>query len=75
MAVTEEADKQQCTIKINNGRDSAGNVKTVNQNLGSLAVNGWDAQKAVNIVNALTPLFSSGVHAITHTVTNVLIEE
>jgi len=29
----------------------------------------------VNIVNALTPLFSSGVHAITHTVTNVIIDE
>lgn len=75
MAVSEQTDKQQCILKLNNGRDSAGNIKTVNQNLGSLAPSGWDAQKAMNIINALTPVFSSGVHKVNHVQTSTLIDE
>ena len=75
MAVTEQVDKQQCTLRLDNGRDSSGNVKTVNMNLGSMAVNGWDAQKVINITDALTPCLSKGVHGVAHVETSLLISE
>lgn len=75
MAVTRQLDKVSVKMKLNNGRDEAGNVKTVTSNLGSLDPTGYDAQKAVAVVNALTPLFSKGIHAITEVDEYTLIDE
>ena len=75
MAVTRQLDKVSVKMKLNNGRDSAGNVKTVTSNLGNLDPNGYDATKAVAVIEALTPLFSKGVHTIVEVDEYTLISE
>lgn len=54
---------------------SAGTVKTVSVSIGRLAKTGFDAQKAVNIVNALSDCLSKDLYEIQHTQKSRLIEE
>lgn len=74
MAVTETMIKNQCNMKLNNGTDTQGNVKTVNQSLGTLSDSGWDATKAMDIIEALSPCLSKSVYEIQHVVTNRLTD-
>lgn len=74
MAVTETMIKNQCNMKLNNGTDASGNVKTLNQSLGTLSDTAWDATKAMAIVEALTPCLSKSVYEVQHVVTNTLTD-
>lgn len=68
MAISETIYKNTCTLKLNNGTDSSGNIKTVNVSLGVLAggASDWNATKAANIVGALTPCLSLSLYQMTH---------
>lgn len=74
MAVTEVMDKNVVQVRLNDGLDSHGNVKTVNLNLGSLSgsASDWDAQKAMNIIEALIPCLSKSVDSVYHVQSNLL---
>lgn len=45
--------KNVCQLRLNNGTDSQGNVKTVGINLGQLSPTGWDDDKALAIADKL----------------------
>lgn len=64
--------KRTATLKLNNGTDSSGNIKTVSLNLGSLDVANWDADKAMAIMNALAPCLKKTVHQRTTTEENIM---
>lgn len=63
MAVVLEDKRVAVAIKLNNGTDSEGNIKTVSTSLGTLSTSGFDAQKAQNIINALAPCLSKVVYS------------
>lgn len=75
MAITTQLDKIAVKMNLNNGRDSAGNVKTVALNLGSLNPTNYDAAKVMSVVNGLTPCLSKGVHSVQEVRTSTLIDE
>lgn len=60
------------TMKLNNGTDSQGNIKTVNLNLGSLDVGAWNADKAMAIMDALSPCLSKTIHQRVTTEENIM---
>ncbi len=72
--VSEVPEKEVVQLKLNNGQDSEGNIKTVNQNLGSLDANAWDAQKVMNIAEALSPCLSKSITAVWHVRTTNLVD-
>jgi len=74
MAVTETMIKNQCNMKLNNGTDSEGNVKTVNVSLGTLSDSGWDAAKAYACANAIEACLSKTIYQVQHVLTNSLEE-
>lgn len=73
-AITEEVETEVVRMKLNNGQDTQGNIKTVNQNIGSLNPNAWDAQKIMNIVEGLIPCLSKSVNSVQHVRTTTLID-
>lgn len=75
MAITENVTKQAITMKLNNGYDAQGNIKTVNLGLGSLSATGYNAQKALNIVEDLTACLSKSVVEVQHVQTSTLIDD
>ncbi len=74
MAVIEDPRKRAVAVKLNNGVKS-GVVQTVSVGLGSLDVQEWDSQKAMNIVNALEPCFSKDVYSVQKTLVSNLYNE
>lgn len=61
MAVLETVKKHTATLQLENGTDDYGNVKYVSQSFGTLAKDGWDAEKILNIKDGLAPIFSKTV--------------
>ncbi|MBQ6774534.1 MAG: hypothetical protein IJP48_10820 [Synergistaceae bacterium] len=72
MAVITTQQRVSCTVKLNNGTTETGQIKTINQSLGSLKVDAFDAQKALNIVNLLRPVLELPVYKVQNSVTNDL---
>lgn len=62
MAIAEENTKNQAYAVVMNGTDSGGNIKTVEDSLGTLSTtaSNWDANKAYAIATALAPLVGQG---------------
>lgn len=75
MAITEQVEKEQSNMLLNNGRDSAGNIKTVKVGIGTLNPNAWDAQKISNITATLSYCLSKSLYAVNHVRTSLLIDE
>lgn len=73
-SVTEVPDKEVVQLKLNNGTDPSGNVRTVNQNLGALNPNAWDATKVMAISEALIPCLSKSIYAVSHVKTTTLVD-
>lgn len=72
MTVVLTPKSRKATIKLANGTDSSGNVKTVNLNLGSLSVATWNADKAMAIINAIVPCLTKTLHQSTTTEENIM---
>lgn len=64
--------KYTVTLKLNNGLDSMGNVKTVNISLGSLSTQRWDQTKAMNIVSLLDSVLAKEIYETQGTTVQVL---
>ena len=75
MSVTTECKKISVAMKLNDGTTTTGAVKTVSLNLGSLNKAAFDADKVVNIVNALTPCFDRRLHTLEKTEVSELYED
>lgn len=73
-AVTETVEKEVVQLKLHNGTTPAGVVQTVNQNLGTLNPNAWDATKVMAITEALTSCLSKTIHAVNHVRTTSLVD-
>lgn len=68
MAV-ENLTKVAVSLRLNNGTDSQGNVKTVGVSLGSISMSGYTADKARNVALALSPCLSKTVSRVETTKT------
>lgn len=77
MAISETITSQTAQIRLNNGQTTTGAVKTVNVSIGTLNDNPatWDAQKAINIVDALSPIFDRTMYRVTRTAVYDLVDE
>ena len=75
MSVVTECKKITVAMKLNNGTTTTGTVKTVSLNLGSLNKSAFDAQKAINIVNALSSCLERSVYSTEKTEVSILSEE
>ena len=62
MAVVSDLTSVKVTMKLNNGLSEDGKVKTINQTLGSLNVDRYDDQKAMNIVELLEPCLAKEIY-------------
>jgi len=58
---TETSTKITYTMKLRNGVDDQGNVKTVNLNLGKLSLMGFNVQNAANLASLLTQVLDKSV--------------
>lgn len=56
MAATETLSALTGRYLLNNGTTTTGAIRTINQSLGSLNMSAWDADKALNIINAISPV-------------------
>ncbi len=77
MAITLTGTRTAVNIKLNNGVDQEGKLKTVNLNLGSLKASDFtseDCQKAMNIINALQPCLDKTVYSTQKTHVDEMIE-
>lgn len=63
MAVIETLTKRVFRMKLDNGTDDKGNVKTVNNTFPTLSISGWDMDKAMAISNAVRPCLSHTVYS------------
>ena len=75
MAVTSITKRVAVSLKLNNGTSTTGSIKTVSVNLGSLNKSAFDAQKAINIVNALSSCLERSVYSTEKTEVSILSEE
>ena len=74
-AVTETVNKNSIQVKLNNGTDpSTGQVRTVSGSFPTLSLepNDYDAQKVMNIVEAMVPVLTKSVYAVQHTQISLL---
>ena len=74
-SVTETITKNSIQVKLNNGSTAAGGVATVNAGFPTLNVadtSTYDAQKVINIVEALMSCLSKSVYAVNHTAVSQL---
>lgn len=62
MAATKTLSKVVYQMKLNNGVDMSGNVKTVNVSLGTINANAADDDKALAITNAIGPCLSKAIY-------------
>lgn len=54
-------------VRLDNGTDSQGNVKTVNISLGNMSETNFDSDKALAVVSALGPCLSKTVVSVEKT--------
>lgn len=69
-AVTETVTKNSIQVKLNNGTDpSTGQVRTVSGGFPTLSLepNDYDAQKVMNVIEALSPCLTKTVYSVQHT--------
>lgn len=75
MAVTATLTKAAVKMNLNNGTDAqTGEVKTVAVSLGSVNPTTYNAQKAMNIVNAIAPCLTKSVYSVHEVKTSTLTE-
>lgn len=75
MPITTETKKVSVALKLNNGTTSTGAIKTVSVNLGNLNKTAFDAQKTLNIVNALYTCLERSIYGIEKTEVTLLSED
>ncbi len=75
MAVVTETESFAITLRLNNGSNADGTVKTIGLNLGKLNKTTFDAQKVVNIVKALTPCLDRRLYSVVKTEVSTISEE
>ena len=75
MAVTTECKKISVAMKLNVGITTSGEVKTESLNLGKLNKTAFDAEKVLNIVNALSPCFDQMLYTVEKTEVSRLSED
>ena len=79
MAVTATPKKVSISMKLNNGVDDKGNLKTVAMNLASgtnpLNVATYDNTKAMAIVDSLRPCLDKAVYQVEKTAVDILTNE
>ena len=63
MAVTEEIKSLKANMLMNMGVSSSGNIVTKSISIGTLNASAWDAQKAVNIINAVSDCLSQPLYS------------
>lgn len=64
MAVTTTLKKVSVALKVNNGLDAHGSIKTASINLGPLSTANFDAGKAMAIVNLIQPCLENTRHSV-----------
>ena len=77
MAITLTSKKTSVSMKLNNGTDSEGKIKQIGLNLGNLKATDFtseDAQRAQNIINALTQCLSKALLSVEKTHVDVMQE-
>lgn len=74
MAVLSDLIGVTVNMKLNNGTDSQGQVKTLNQSIGKLNIDRYDDQKAMNIVNLAEPCLAKPVYEVRKVATSILSE-
>lgn len=57
-------DKITVNVKLENGTDEAGNIKTVSVSLGNLSEDNYNADKALAVVSLLAPCLSKTVSSV-----------
>ena len=57
----ESIKKLSVTVRLENGRDTSGNMRYVGISLGSLSKDGFDADKALAVVELLKPCLNKSV--------------
>ena len=75
MAAVTECKKISVAVKLNNGTTISGAVKTTSVNLGSLNKAAFNADKVINIVNALSPCLDHSLYSVEKTEVSELSEE
>ncbi len=70
MATTETVTKRAVTLRLEAGTDAEGNIKYVNQSIGTLSKDRWDGDKVMNIKDAMAPCLSKTVGAVQTVVTS-----
>jgi len=75
-AVTESVTKNSIQVKLNNGSTATGQISTVNAGFPTLNTDTstYDAQKVMNVVNALVPCLTKSVYAVQHTTVANLVD-
>ena len=56
--------KVSVNIKLDNGMDSEGNIRTVTISLGSLSKDNFNADKALAVITALEPCLNKEVNTV-----------
>lgn len=51
-------------MRLNNGTDSQGNVKTVSLNIGTLSTSGYNADKALAISQLISPCLAKSLVSV-----------
>ncbi len=59
-------------LRLNNGTDSQGNVKTVGLSLGNLSTANYDADKALAVARLLSPCLTKTVSRVQEVKTSTL---
>ena len=72
MAVISDLTKVSVVSKLNNGTKEDGKVQTLSLSLGTLDIDRYDDQKAMNIVNLLKPCLSKEVYEVQKVEVSVL---
>lgn len=64
MAVVEDLTGVSVSMVLNDGTNEDGDVRTASQSLGKMDVDNFDNQKAMNIINAATPILSKDIYDV-----------
>ena len=75
MAVITSTKKISVNVKLDNGTDEKGNVRTVNLGLGNLSLSGFDAEKAMAVVDLIKPCLCHTVYSVEKVEVSELEEE
>ena len=71
MAVISDPAKVSVAVKLNNGTKDD-KVQTINLSIGALNLDSYDDQKAMNIVNLLSPCLDKDVYEVQKVAVSVL---